>query len=196
MNRIPHAAVLAALLSLGCTGVLSAQMSGANKPMSHAKASMSHGNSVMDAVRSSLDRSDRIMVAAAEEMPAAKYSFKPTKQQRTFGEIVSHVANSNNFFCSKLSGMAAPTAKVPDGSAPKADLVAAVKASYAYCTKVLAGTTDAQLGTMVKYFGGRDVSRATVAVGAASDWADHYGQLAMYLRLNGMLPPTARRGGM
>ena len=188
MNRTRQAAVLAALLSLGYSGVLSAQMSGAKKPMSH-------GNAVMDAVRSSLGRSERNIVAAAEEMPAAKYSFKPTKQQRTFGEIMSHVANSNNFFCSRLSGMAAPTAKVPDGSAPKAELVAAVKASYAYCTRVLAGTTDAQLGTMVKYFGGRDVSRATVAVGAAEDWADHYGQLAMYLRLNGMLPPSAQRSG-
>lgn len=189
MNRIPRAAVLAALLSLGYTGALSAQMSAAKKPMSH-------GNTVMDAVRSSLGRSERDIVASAEEMPAAKYSYKPTKQQRTFGQIIAHVANSNNFFCSRISGMAAPTAKVPDGSASKAALVAAVKASYAYCTKALAGTTEAQLGGMVKYFGGRDVSRATVAVGAAQDWADHYAQLAMYLRLNGMLPPTARRGGM
>jgi uncharacterized damage-inducible protein DinB len=191
MNRIRHAAVLAALLSLGCMGVLSAQMSDAKTP-----TSMSHGNSVMDAVRSTLGRSERNMVAAAEEMPADDYSFKPTKEQRTFGEIVSHVANSNNFMCATLSGRAAPTAKVPDGAASKDQLVAAVKASYAYCTKVLADATDAQLGGMVKYFGNREVTRATVAVGAAEDWADHYGQLAMYLRLKGMLPPTARRGGM
>ena len=190
MTRIPRAALLAAALSLGCTGALAAQMGGG------AKAPTSHGNAVMNAVRSSLVRSARNMVAAAEEMPAAKYSFKPTKQQRTFGEIVSHVANSNNFMCSTLSGMAAPQAKVPDGSASKADLVAAVKASYQYCTKALAGVTDAQLGDMVKYFGNREVTRATAALGASDDWADHYGQMAMYLRLNGMLPPTARRGGM
>jgi uncharacterized damage-inducible protein DinB len=189
MNRIPRAAALVAVLSLGCTGLLSAQMSA-------AKAPMSHENAVMNAVRSNLSRSERNMVAAAEAMPADKYSFKPTKEQRTFGEIVSHVANSNNFMCARLSGVDAPTAKVPDGSAPKDQLVAAVKASYAYCTKVLGGVTDAQLGDMVKYFGNRQVTRATVAVGAADDWADHYGQLAMYLRLNGILPPTARRGGM
>lgn len=186
MNRIRRAALLAALLPLAAPGVLSAQMA-------HRSAPMSHDNAVMNAVRSSLERSARIMVSAAQLMPAAKYSFQPTKKQRTFGQIVAHVANSNNFMCSRLSGMAAPSAKVPAGSAPKDQLVAAMKASYAYCTKALAGVTDAQLGQMVKFFGNREVTRAVVGVEAASDWADHYSQLAMYLRLNGILPPTARR---
>jgi uncharacterized damage-inducible protein DinB len=160
----------------------------------HVSAQMSHSNVVMDAVRANLERSARTMVAAAEAMPADKYAYKPTEQQRTFGEIVSHVAGSNNFMCSSISGMAAPDAKVPDGAASKDDLIAAVKASYAYCTKALAGVTDAKLGDMVPYFGNRRATRATVAVGVSDDWADHYGQLAMYLRLNGILPPTARRG--
>jgi uncharacterized damage-inducible protein DinB len=190
MTRMHRTAVMVAAMSLGCSGLLAAQMTG-------SKAPMSHGNDVMDAVRSSLARSARNMVAAAEAMPADKYSYQPTKEQRTFGEIVSHVAGSNNYMCSALSGMAAPSAKVPAGSASKDDLVAAVKASYDFCTKALAGVTDSQLGSMVKYYTGRDVPRATVAVGVAEDWSDHYGQLAMYLRLNGILPPTARRrGGM
>jgi len=70
----------------------------------------------------------------------------------------------------------------------------AAKAGMAGFAKALANVTDAQLGDMVPYFGNRQVTRATVAVGVANDWADHYGQLAMYLRLNGILPPTARRG--
>ncbi len=177
MIRIPRAALLAAALPLALA--------------SHASAQMPHGNAVMDVVRSNLQSSAKNMVAAAKAMPADKYAYKPTEGQRSFGEIVSHVAGSNNYLCSTLSGMAAPNAKVPDGAASKDDLVAAVQASYDYCTKALADVADAQLGDMVKYFGNRQVTRATVAVGISDDWADHYGQLAMYLRLNGILPPTA-----
>ena len=180
MTRFNRAGTLAAALSLAWAG--------------HVSAQVSHGNVVMDAVRANLQRSERTMVAAAEAMPADKYGYKPTDQQRSFGEIVSHVAGSNNFMCSSISGMAAPDVKVPDGTGSKADLIAAVKASYDYCTKALSGVTDQKLGDMVPYFGGRQATRATVAVGISDDWADHYGQLAMYLRLNGILPPTARRG--
>lgn len=182
MIRIHRAALLAAALPL-CLA-------------DHASAQMPHANPVMDAVRSSLESSAKNMASAAQAMPADKYAYKPTEGQRSFGEIVSHVAGSNNYLCSTLSGVAAPDVKVPEGTASKDDLVAAVKASYDYCTKALEGVTDAQLGDMVKYFGNRQVTRATVALGISDDWADHYGQLAMYLRLNGILPPTARGRGM
>jgi DinB superfamily len=183
MIRIHRAALMAACLSLPLAGHVSAQ-----------GRMMSHGNPVMDAVRTNLQSSAKNMVGAAKEMPADKYAYKPTDGQRTFGEIISHVAGSNNYMCSTLSGMAAPDTKVPDGAAAKDDLIAAVQASYDYCTKALADVTDAQLGDMVKYFGGRQVTRAFVAVAVSDDWADHYSQLAGYLRLNGLLPPTAQRG--
>jgi len=179
MNRPPCPGLLATALCLAVAAPLAAQSS---------------QSPVMDVVRANLERSSTNMVAAAEAMPADKYGFKPTDAQNSFGQIVSHVAGSNDFLCSALSGMDSPQAKVPEGDAPKADLVAAAKASYDYCAKALANVTDAQLGDMVPYFGNRQVTRATVAVGVANDWADHYGQLAMYLRLNGILPPTARRG--
>jgi len=179
MNRPHHPILLAVALCLAAAAPLAAQSS---------------KSPVMDVVRANLARSATNMVAAADAMPADKYGFKPTDGQNSFGQIVSHVAGSNNFLCSALSGTEAPKAQVPEGDAAKADLVAAAKASYDYCSKALASVTDAQLGDMVPYFGGRQVTRATVAVGVANDWADHYGQLAMYLRLNGILPPTARRG--
>jgi uncharacterized damage-inducible protein DinB len=182
MKRFRRTALLATTLAMTAAGRTSGQMS--------------HASPVMDVVRANLERSAHTMVAAAEAMPADKYGFKPTDGQNTFGQIVSHVAGSNNFLCSTLSGMAAPEAKVPEGTASKDELVAAVKASYDYCTKALANVMDSQLGDMVPYFGNRQVSRATAAVGVAADWADHYGQLAMYLRLNGILPPTAQRRGM
>lgn len=180
MYRLRVAAFLAAALPLALTPLPASAQTGSNP--------------VADALRGNLERSARNMVAAAEAMPEGKYGFKPTDGQNSFGHIVSHVAGSNNFLCSTVSGMDRPTADVPDGDASKDELVAAMKASYDYCHKALAGVTDAQLSDMVPYFGNRQVTRATVVLGLSDDWADHYGQLAMYLRLNDILPPTARRG--
>ncbi|MGD8319510.1 MAG: DinB family protein [Gemmatimonadota bacterium] len=180
MYRLRVAALLAAVLPLALIPPSAAAQMGSNP--------------VADALRGNLERSARNMVAAAKAMPGDKYGFKPTDPQNSFGHIVSHVAGSNNFLCSTVSGMDAPQAQVPDGDASKDDLVAAMQTSYDYCSKALAGLTDAQLSDMVPYFGNRQVTRATAVLGLSDDWADHYGQLAMYLRLNGILPPTARRG--
>ncbi len=187
MKPLRIALLLAAVLPLAAAPPLSAQ-----QKMSMDKESSSP---VMDAVRQSIERYARNLEAAAQEMPADKYAYKPTDPQMTFGHLVSHVAQDNNFRCSSVSGMDAPK-NVPGEDASKDDLVKAMRASFEFCTKALAGVTDAQLGGRVPFFGGRQATRASIAIGIPSDLADHYGQAAMYLRLNGMLPPTARRGGM
>ncbi len=151
---------------------------------------------VSDALRADLTQAQRNLVAAAREMPADKYGFQPTKEQRTFGQLVLHVAGSNDFMCSTISGQPRPTEARMEPTAPKDSLVARVERSFAYCASALKGVTDADLGAEVPFFGGRKISRAGAILGLVEDWADHYGQAAMYLRLNGHLPPTARRGGM
>lgn len=151
---------------------------------------------VADALRADLMQAQRNLVAAAKEMPADKYGYQPTKQQRTFAQLVLHVAGSNEFMCSTISGRARPKEARMQPTAPKDSLVARVQRSFAYCTAALKGVTDAELGTEVPFFGGRKISRAGAIMGLVEDWADHYGQAAMYLRLNGHLPPTARGGGM
>jgi len=149
-----------------------------------------------DALRQNAQREQRILVAAAESMPAGKYGFKPTPAQMSFGQLVLHVAGSNEFMCSHISGTAAPAREKLTPASPKAELVAALKHSFAYCTTALADVTDAHLTDSLPYFGGRKASRAALMMGLAEDWADHYGAAAMYLRLNGILPPTARPGAM
>lgn len=152
---------------------------------------------VADALRANLKNADRNFTAAAEEMPADKYGFAPTKAQMTFGALVLHVAGSNEFMCSRISGTKAPDEAKLAATTPKDALVARVKRSFEYCATSLANVTDAGLNESVPYFGGRSVTRAAAILGLASDWADHYGAAAGYLRLNGHLPPTARgRGGM
>ncbi|HEV2112955.1 MAG TPA: DinB family protein [Terriglobales bacterium] len=147
---------------------------------------------VADALRANLERQSANMVAAAEEMPADKFSYSPTPQQMSFGHLVMHIAGSNNFLCSGISGQPEPAESKLTESAGKAKLVQAMKDSFSYCSNSLAKVDDSKLAEKVKFFGGHDVTRARAMMALASDWADHYGAQAMYLRLNGLLPPTAK----
>src|SRR5258708_16564799 len=85
------------------------------------------------------------MVAAAEAMPAEKYAFKPTPEMNSFGHVVMHIAQSNYFLCSKISGQAAPDLKLTDADG-KDKLVAGLKASFEFCSTVLAGGGDPEPG--------------------------------------------------
>ena len=131
------------------------------------------------------------MVAAAEAMPADKYNFKPTPEMNSFGHLVMHIAQSNNNLCSKISDTPAPDVKLADTD-PKDKLVAALKASFEFCTTSLDKVDDSKLGDQMMLFGNRPFSRAAVLIMLSDDWYDHYGAQAVYLRLNGILPPTAQ----
>jgi DinB superfamily len=162
-----------------------------------ATASAQAGSPVSDALRASVKSAERNIVGSADLMPADKYGYHPTEKQMTFGQLMLHVATSNEYMCHNITGAAEPTEAKLTPTSPKAELVARVKRSFEYCASGLAKLTDAGLSDMVPFFGGRKVTRAAEMVDLAADWADHYGAAAGYLRLNGILPPTARgRGGM
>ncbi len=145
---------------------------------------------VTSTVKSLLDRNTKNIMAAAEAMPADKYSYKPTPDQMTFAHLAVHIAEANYFFCSKIAGEAEPEPKMSDTDA-KEKLVEGMKASFAYCSGALEKMDDSKLGDAVA-FGQQQRPRAAAMIGAATNWADHYGMAAMYLRLNGVLPPTAQ----
>lgn len=148
-------------------------------------------NPISSTVKSQLSRFNKNMVAAAESMPPDKYSFKPTPEMNTFGHIVMHIAQSNNFLCAKIAGTEAPDAKLADTDG-KEKLVAALKASFDYCGTALANVDDSNLGAPLLLFGNRPSSRGQALVALSDGWSDHYGAQAVYLRLNGILPPTAQ----
>jgi hypothetical protein len=148
---------------------------------------------VSDALRSTAKRSGTNLVAAAEEMPAGKYGFKPTPAQMSFGDVIAHLSGGNDFLCSSISGVQAPKRPEITGTAPKAKLVSALKESFQFCDSSLGKVGDSGLSQKVPFFGNREVPRAEMMLAAAEDWADHYSQLAIYLRLNGLLPPTAKK---
>ena len=153
-------------------------------------------NPVSDAVRDRLARDSKSLVAAAELMPPDKYSYRPTPAQMTFGQLIVHVVQTNFVLCSAVSATQPPMTpgelkKLSDAE-PKDSLVAAIRKSFDYCADGLAKVTDAQLGEQASMFG-RPIpqSRGAAMVTIAVDWADHYSTAASYLRLNGILPPTA-----
>jgi uncharacterized damage-inducible protein DinB len=148
---------------------------------------------VSDALRSIAQRSSKNLIAAAEEMPADKYGYKPTPAQMSFGKVITHLAGGNDFLCSTIAGTEAPKHPEINEKAPKDKLIARLRESFEYCESTLAKVNDSDLSGKVSFFGEGKVSRAEAMFAAAEDWADHYSQLAIYLRLNGLLPPTAKR---
>ena len=151
-------------------------------------------NPVMNGVRAIAQRQTKNIVEAAEEMPADKYGYKPTPAQMTFGDVVSHlIKEGNNYLCSAASGQKEPDVAKFAGTDPKDKLVAGLKDSFKYCETVLAQIQDAQLSDSISFFGGRKVTKAMAGLITVADWADHYSQMAIYLRLNGLLPPTAKK---
>jgi len=148
-------------------------------------------NPVSGFVKARVARYQKNMVAAAEAMPAEKYSFKPSPEMNSFGHLLMHIAQSNNTFCAKISGQAAPDAKIAE-SDPKDKLVAMMKDSFAFCSAALANVDDSKLGEQLMLFGNRPISRGGALVALGGSWTDHYATEAIYLRLNGILPPTAQ----
>ncbi len=148
-------------------------------------------NPVSGYVKAGVARYEKNMLAAAEAMPAEKYGFKPSPEMNSYGHLMMHIAESNNTFCSKISGQAAPDVKLSE-SDPKDKLVAAVKDSFAFCSTALAKVDDSKLGEQFMFFGNRPISRGAALVALGGSWTDHYATQAIYLRLNGILPPTAQ----
>lgn len=148
-------------------------------------------NPVTTVIKEILPRQAKNLQAAVETMPAEKFSFRPTEPQMTFGHLVAHMIDSNYYLCAKASDTAQPkieAAKETDKDA----LVAGLKASFDFCTTSLAKVDDSKLGDTIQAYGGREVPRAWSLIALTNDWADHYSAAATYLRLNGLLPPTAQ----
>lgn len=165
-------------------------------------------NPITAAFRGRIDRLSRNIEQAFDSIPESDFGYKPTPAQLTIGYVAQHVAEDNYLFCNAFGDLKATipadAASTPDSvkaTWPKATLVSQLKASFEFCDKAIAQVTDASIAEQTTLtFGGRsrEVSRVSMVLGHALDLADHYSQLANYMRLNGILPPTAlprRRGG-
>jgi len=130
------------------------------------------------------------VVKAAEKMPEENYSFKPTPEVRSFGQLVGHVADANNMFCSQAAGEANPMKNIEKTKTSKADLVAALKDAVAYCNKAYDSMTDAKGSEMMKLFS-YHLAKLTVLSLNTAHTDEHYGNMVTYFRLKGIVPPTS-----
>ena len=143
----------------------------------------------------------RNLAQAFDSIPESKFSFKPTPAQLTIGYIAQHLASDNYFFCNQFGSMKATippkdstTADSVKATWPKDSLVSKLKASFAYCESALSQLDDARLAdqlTMTFNGQSRTSTRVVYVLGHVADMADHYSQIANYMRLNGLIPPTA-----
>jgi uncharacterized damage-inducible protein DinB len=143
----------------------------------------------------------RNLAQAFDSIPESKFGYKPTPAQMTIGDIAQHLSSDNYFYCGNFSSMK-PSVSSEEQTTPdsvkakwaKAKLVANLKTSFKFCEDAFAQIDDAKLAdTLTITFGGnsRQVVRVQPMLGHIVDMADHYSQIANYMRLNGMLPPTA-----
>ena len=130
------------------------------------------------------------VVGAAQKMPEENYSFKPTPEVRSFGQLVGHVADASYSFCSQAIGEANPVKDIEKTKTSKADLVAALKDGVAYCNKAFDTMTDAKGSEMIKLFNFK-IAKLTVFSINTAHTDEHYGNMVTYLRLKGIVPPTS-----
>jgi uncharacterized damage-inducible protein DinB len=131
-----------------------------------------------------------ILLRSAERMPEENYAFRPTEAVRSFGQIVGHVADSQYAFCSRVLGEKYPAPEVEKTKTSKADLIVALKDSFAYCDKGYEAMTDASAAEMVKHMG-RDTPKLGVLATNNVHTVEHYGNLVTYLRMKNIVPPSS-----
>ncbi|HUQ47892.1 MAG TPA: DinB family protein [Gemmatimonadaceae bacterium] len=144
----------------------------------------------------------RNLAQAFDSIPASKFSYKPTPAQLSIGYIAQHLVNDNYLFCNAFGDMKATRPPLDTSTAdsikatwPKETLNAKLKESFKFCEDAFAQLNDKNLSDQVSLAGPngatRNVTRAGMVLGHALDMADHYSQIANYMRLNNMIPPTA-----
>jgi uncharacterized damage-inducible protein DinB len=150
-------------------------------------------NPVAVAARKQIMKRANNLVKAAAEMPADKYEFKATPAQMTFGRLVWHTARANYALCSVLAGDKSAFPQELKETDPKDKLLPVLEQSVKYCDGVLAKVNDKTLGEVGHAPWGEDITHAEALLEINADQADHYSLAATYLRLNGLLPPTAKK---
>jgi hypothetical protein len=143
----------------------------------------------------------RNVAQALDSIPEAKFGYKPTPAQLTIGYIAQHLAEDNYFYCNNFGAMKgkitaedSTTADTVKAKWPKAKLMSKLKESLTFCENALAQLDDAKLAATFERKQGEQtvqVARVNPVVGHIIDLVDHYSQLANYMRLNNLIPPTA-----
>ncbi len=180
------------LLALALPAALAAQQQPSGAPPA---------NPITEVFRTRTRAQQRNLAQAFDSIPERLFGYRPTPAQQSIGYIAQHLVTDNYLFCNAFGEMKATRAVEDTATAdslkaawPKDRLVAMLKESFTFCENAFAQLDDARLADQVTVsFRGqsRTLTRASMVLGHVVDMADHYSQLANYMRLNGLLPPTA-----
>lgn len=132
------------------------------------------------------------VLRTAEKVPEELLGFKPTPEVRSLGAILGHIADGNNLLCGMANGDKPAPNQANEKKTTRADLVAALRASFAACDKVFAATTDANATAAVDFFGNQQTRLGMLAFINSHMW-EHYGNLVTYMRLKNIVPPSSER---
>ncbi len=180
MKRILFVAVLACLVAAPALAQPAAAQAGPTDPLSQTLFGM------YNTIKLNLTQS-------ADKMPEADFAFQATKDVRTFGQILAHVANSNFSYCANAKGEPNPNKEnFENTKTTKADISKALADALAYCDGVYSTLTDAKALELVTA-GQNKVPRARALIANISHNNEQYGNLVTYMRLKGLVPPSTER---
>ena len=150
-------------------------------------------NPLSTEVKQNYNQVKATLMRGADKVPAADYGFKPTPDVRSFGEVVTHIADVQMALCTAVTG---ENKKIDTSKSDKASAVATLKASFDYCDPVYDTLTDASAVQTAKMFG-RDRTKLGILDFNIIHDNEMYGYMAVYLRLKGIVPPSSEpRGNM
>ena len=130
------------------------------------------------------------IIKAAQQMPEEYYSFRPTPEVRSFGELMAHIAESNFEMCAIAKGETSPMLKVVP---TKTEVLEALKKSFDYCAEARKNMTKQRKETLVKFMGGSQPA-GNVLDFSVFHSLQHYGNVIVYMRLKGLVPPSSQPG--
>ena len=147
-------------------------------------------NPFTDAVKAQLAQIKAPVTRTADKVGEDLYSFKPTPEVRSLGQLIGHIADGNNGICSAASGMKPGTTGIEKSKTTKADLQKALADSFAFCEQAIASMDDKKGAELTKAFGNMQ-PRLMVFAFNNSHVNEHYGNLVTYMRLKGIVPPSS-----
>src|SRR5580765_7689285 len=188
--KMKHLLAIVVLIPLSVVLALSAFAQDAPKKDAPPKPAASPSQALLD----TWNDVGRKLTAMAEDFPEDKYDFKPTPAQRSFAEQLLHAAGASYYFTNPVMGQKPPAGEDPkrDQYKSKADIVAFVKKSFADGAAAIQSKGEKGLTTEVVYLPDQKARVLDIAYGLIEHSGEHYGQLVVYYRLAGLVPPESR----
>ena len=150
-------------------------------------------NPVTSSLKGLHDITAGYVLQAAEMLDDEMYAYRPTDEVRTTGQILAHIVGAQYMFCSVAAGEENPSqTNYEQEATTKSDIVAAVRASLDYCEGVYANMTDEEGASIRNLFGTPMAASAILAFNSSHNF-EHYGNIATYMRINGLVPPSSMR---